>query len=319
VVLDDGDRVNRRPAAGDQGRDQRRLSGRPAEMVSGEVDGVRRPGRVRRRFAQLAAARGVQLGRGMRFVTIEPIKSCLARIPDRDQHWLWCSECQRFFHYDRLVDADTQWPRCPFGDCIGYGWDFHIFFWDQHREPEDPRWPSTTDELRHGMRSPEMDNWYEARRHARIETLAAVFEASPEQAGRGGARFVRAFLKMSGDLCWDLTDREEIAGFSEDAARGILQDLPVWAGTANEDDAEPMLRELQRFFDFAARTGAVLDAAQWRALLDEDGVTDWFVYTMQTDRRLRDQRSGRDAIAEHRGQRTGKRRRKRRRRRRRPR
>lgn len=220
-------------------------------------------------------------------MVIEPIEACIARTPDPDLHWLCCQECERFFHFSRLVDANTNWPLCPFRDCHGYGWDFHIFFWDVFREPEDDRWPDTAAGLRHGMRMPQMDSWYEARRQERIEALVARFEASEEHRGGQPSRYVRPFLKMSGDLCWDLSDPEDCGDFQEDLAIGLLDDLPVWANTAELDEAPRMLAELRMFFAFAERTGAVEQAQEWRRVLGEDALVELFRHTMRHDRRLR--------------------------------
>lgn len=47
-----------------------------------------------------------------------------------------------------------------------------------------------------------------------------------------------------------------------------------------------MAAEVRASFAFAARTGAIEDAAQWSAFLSEIDLADRFAYTMETDRRL---------------------------------
>lgn len=221
----------------------------------------------------------------MKMIVVEPIAPRLARAHDPDEVWLWCSLCERFFQYKHARERDA----CPFADCHGHGIGFEIMWWDDMREPEDPRWPASTDELAFGMASPDMKPFYEARVAARIDAMVSAFAASPELASALGGqtpRYLRPFLKMMSDLYWDLTDEDE-AGFSEFTAQELIGQLPVWSRTADLAEAPIMAAELRAFFAFAARTAAVKDAAAWLALVNELDLDDIFRDTMQTDRRLR--------------------------------
>lgn len=214
---------------------------------------------------------------------IESPRKRLQQLAEPAEAWLWCSECERFMQYGSLSESGG----CPFTGCCGtFGFD--LFFWDDMREPEDPRWPSSPDELEHGMRSPEMESFYAAQLASRIAGCIATFEASPERAVLGDAplRYLEPFLQMMSDLEWDLT-RASDAPFSADLALMLLGDLPVWSRTADEDEAPRMEQELCAFFRFAARTGAVADARSWLDELEADDVVGRFRFSMRNDRRLR--------------------------------
>ena len=179
-----------------------------------------------------------------------------------EQQWLWCAECQRFFHYRQVV-YDRGDVRCPFDDCRGTGFDFDLLFWDCKREPEDARWPSCTTDLHHGLRSPDMSAFYRRRARRRHAELLAAFERSPERArlaAGGGLRFVGPFLAMTHGYAWEVDDDFFHAGLAVE----LLDDLPRWA-----ERSEParMLAELQAFWAFAARTRQLPTAALWVALL----------------------------------------------------
>jgi hypothetical protein len=78
-----------------------------------------------------------------------------------DDCWLWCLHCERFFRAHSLCVGNLgERDACPFADCAGVGLGFVIFIWDDFREPSDPRWPRSTAELEHGMRSPDMGVFY---------------------------------------------------------------------------------------------------------------------------------------------------------------
>lgn len=225
----------------------------------------------------------------MKHIIIEDPRARLSRQANPDDCWLWCDNCQRFFQYRSALPSGV-YPRdaCPFDDCYGVGVGFNLFIWDDMREPEDARWPSSVDQLEHGMRSPEMAPFYEAQLRRRIDALIDAFAGSPELAALGEPEpcYLGAFLKMMSDLCWDLTD-DDGASFDKVLARELVFELPVWSHTADFDEAPRMTAELRAFFAFAERTGAVRDAARWQELLAADDTDDQFRFTMEHDRRLR--------------------------------
>jgi len=134
--------------------------------------------------------------------------------------------------------------------------------WDDLREAKDPRWPSCEDQLEHGMHSPEMAPFYRAQLDARIGQLVEQFTNSAECAAALAGeppRYLRPFLQMMSDLCWNLTEASA-ASFFELTARHIISELPVWSQTSEPSEAEPVTVELRAFFAFAERTGRVQDA-----------------------------------------------------------
>lgn len=226
----------------------------------------------------------------MNMIAIEDTRARLERHPDPDDCWLWCDLCNRFFQY-KSAGPSALYPQdaCPFDDCYGHGVGFHLLLWDDAREPDDPRWPSRTGELSHGMRSPDMEPFYRAQLEARIDALASAFARSPEAGDALGdepPRYIRSFLQLASDLCWDLTDLNE-AGFSGRLARELLADLPVWSQTAQPREATRMTAELRAFFGFAERTNAVADAKHWNRLVCEREIDAVFRHSMRTDWRLR--------------------------------
>jgi hypothetical protein len=236
-----------------------------------------------------SAARRLPYRGGMHENVITPLETRLAEHPDPADHWLWCFLCERFFHLDAARRRPADEPRCPFSDCYGYGYDFYLHFWDSARVPEDPRWPKTAAELHHGMRSPDYESFAQERLEARMASLLTAFGASPECRARLGEppRYVRAFLQMMSDLCCDLTDPAE-SSFSDLSAPELLPDLPVWARTADLEEADRMVVELIALFEFGARTGSISDAHAWHELIaDDTGLPEIFRRTMRTDARLR--------------------------------
>ncbi len=219
----------------------------------------------------------------MRCLTIEPITRRIKASGPDVEHWLWCGSCNRFFPLARLGPGES----CPFDDCSDYGLDLGLFYWDSHREPEDPRWPRSTAELLFGLKSPEMESFYQARLNARIDALEATFCARSE----APPRYLRPFLIMMSDLCWDLTDPdEEEASFNDELTRELINQLPVWSHTADLSQAAVMLDELRRFFAFASETGALpgsAHAANWQRILADDELIELLQNTMRHDRRLR--------------------------------
>ena len=223
----------------------------------------------------------------MKTTVIEDPRARIRRHPNPDECWLLCDECRRFFQYkSALPSGSYPHDACPFPDCHGYGLGYLLFFWDDLREPEDPRWPSSEEELHHGMRAPEMEEFYAAQLHARIARLLDGFASSQERASLAAdPHYLQPFLQMMSDLCCDLTDEAD-ASFDPDSALMLLDQLPVWSQTADLDEAPRMLDELRAFFAYAKRADAIADAAKWLALLDDD-VVEVLRDTMKIDPRLK--------------------------------
>jgi hypothetical protein len=69
------------------------------------------------------------------------------------EQWLWCLHCERFFQAKHLkLDFLGNYGQCPFDDCGAAGLDIDIFAWDECRD--DPEWPTSEEQLSHGMRFP---------------------------------------------------------------------------------------------------------------------------------------------------------------------
>ncbi len=172
---------------------------------------------------------------------------------------------------------------CPFPDCLGVGLGFELFIWDDLREPEDPRWPSSPDQLRHGMRSPEMESFYREQLQARIERTVSAFEASPERvallAGQT-AHHLTGFLKVQANLAWDLTDPDEP---SKEPDPSDIELVPHVARIVDPDEAPKLLAELRAFFAFAQRTQTVQGAGQWRQLLEGDDMEPMLRRAIETE------------------------------------
>lgn len=210
-----------------------------------------------------------------------------------DDCWLLCDECRRFFQYANAKPSPF-YPQdaCPFSDCDGLGIGFRIYLWDDLREPGDARWPSSTTELDHGTRAPEMEPFYEEQFRLRREHILSAFAASAHAARlEGPPRYLDTFFRMMADLCWDLTDTECDLGFGEDLTE-VVYELPVWAQQANPPEAERMHAELRAFFDFAAESDSIVDAPVWAGFWQSrDWHAERFAETMATDNRLSKQRS----------------------------
>ncbi|HUH02065.1 MAG TPA: hypothetical protein VML75_08705 [Kofleriaceae bacterium] len=223
----------------------------------------------------------------MRMIHVETIQECIESRGLHADHWLWCMICTRFFPLRSVSTDRGGTPCCPYADCYGYGFDFHLMYWDTEREPEDPRWPCSTEELEWGMRSPEMESFYRTQLEARIERIVTAFRA----ATGAEARYLPAFFTMMSDLSWDLTDPLDEASFSDESARYLIDQLPVWSRTADLAEAPVMLDELRRFYAFAESTDLVRDTAEWRQFFANDSLVELLEHTMRTDRRLRPRRA----------------------------
>jgi hypothetical protein len=84
---------------------------------------------------------------------LEPLADLLARSENPGEKWLWCIYCERFFQAKHLrVDFLGNRQGCAFCECAGF--ECAIFQWDTFKEDDDPVWPRSVDELRHGLRLP---------------------------------------------------------------------------------------------------------------------------------------------------------------------
>jgi len=215
-------------------------------------------------------------------LVLEPTETRLARCANPADLWLHCDWCNRFFQHKSLAGS-----RCPFDDCSSGDLFCGIYFWDDLREPDDPRWPTDTTALFHGMRAPDMEPFYARKRDDRISAVVRAFAASAHaDALDGGPRFARPFLKMMADLDWDLTAPTD-AGLIPDLALELIDQLPVWSKTSDPAQAPRMLAELRALFGHAAETDALPDADGWLALLaDGPQLLSSFTATMANDPRL---------------------------------
>ena len=223
----------------------------------------------------------------MRIIDCPQTKLKNAESPE--ECWLRCDECSRFFQYKSMTKADRGCDLCPFAGCHGF-LGLHVFFWDDMREEQDPRWPSSTDELHHGLQSPDMEVFYETQLANRIGLMAATFAASPESADfEGPQRYISVFLKLMSDLSWDLTETSEPAGADSvrDHADMFFDQLPVWSQTSDRDEAPRMVTELRSFFRFAHRTQCINTSDQWLKAALKSDLEELMLYTMQTDPRLK--------------------------------
>jgi hypothetical protein len=207
--------------------------------------------------------------------------------------WLWCILCERFFLLSSARAAGGgNLDCCPFSDCTGHGLDFELYPWDTARVPEDSRWPASDAELYHGMRAPDYASFARAQFDKRLAPILRDFEASPEYCAEfeRPPRYTEAFLSMmAGVYHFDLTDPDDELHYS-DIADELICDLPVYAHTADEDEAPRMLAELRALFAFGARQGCLGGAREYAALLQDDRFVEHFKHVMRTDQRLRDLR-----------------------------
>lgn len=81
----------------------------------------------------------------------DPLHRILEKSASPDEEWLWCIFCERFFQAKHLrIDYQGNRQGCAFCACAGF--DCAIFQWDTFREEDDPTWPCSVSELRHGLR-----------------------------------------------------------------------------------------------------------------------------------------------------------------------
>lgn len=220
--------------------------------------------------------------------SIECVVTRLERLPNPDECWLHCDYCARFFQYKDALPGMSPRDRCPFPDCSGDGLGFGLFMWDDMREAKDPRWPASTNELRHGMRSPEMEPFYADQLQMRTTRLLSAFSQSAERLTlEQPPMYLPAFLKLASDLCWDLTEEEPECGFaSAELALSIIDQLPVWSNTKALEQAPRMTAELKALFSFAKRTETIEDAGDWLHVLETEDIDALLRCTMLEDPRL---------------------------------
>lgn len=219
----------------------------------------------------------------MEMIVLENPKTFLATLDEPGEYWLCCQSCDRFFQMKSAQRGDDV--ACPFDDCHDYGLGLGIYLWDAWRDAEDPRWPTSVDELSHGQRAPDPEDRFQERFANRVDKLLAGFEQSPEkQVLSAPLQFLRPFFKMMADCDWDVTASSE-CGFSADLA--FVEELPVWSKTNSPPLAGRMAKELLAFFRFAARTEAVQDAEAWLAYLQSFDLAESFRYTMKHDKRCK--------------------------------
>lgn len=85
-------------------------------------------------------------------VELRDLEKLIERAEQPDEVWLWCLHCDRFFQVKHLmVDFLGNRQGCPFCGAAGLSVDIH--HWDSFGR-DNPRWPSSIDELRYGMQAP---------------------------------------------------------------------------------------------------------------------------------------------------------------------
>lgn len=114
-------------------------------------------------------------------MTRQNMRAALDAAANPDTLWLCCGECRRFFQWSDVRDRGAGVHcRCPLPDCDGRDLDYDLLTWDAERHPDDPRWPGH-DELRLGMRAPNMVSFHQARESRRRATIVARFARAMER------------------------------------------------------------------------------------------------------------------------------------------
>lgn len=81
---------------------------------------------------------------------VDSLHLVLQRSSAPEEEWLWCIFCERFFQAKHLrIDYLGNRQGCTFCECAGF--DCAIFKWDTFRESENPAWPASAADLKHGM------------------------------------------------------------------------------------------------------------------------------------------------------------------------
>jgi hypothetical protein len=117
------------------------------------------------------------------------------------------------------------------------------------REEEDPRWPTSIAELSHGMKSPPMDEFYEAQSVQRRASAVARFTASPELAALGVTepRWIAQFLDAADCLS---IDPDQIPVDIVDTWLSEMLANPIRCKPAELPD---LIAEMVAYFRFSAR------------------------------------------------------------------
>lgn len=85
-------------------------------------------------------------------VVLRNLGDVIAEAEEPDDVWLWCLHCYRFFQVKHLViDHVGNRQGCPL--CGAAGLSIDIYLWNTEAI-NNPRWPTSIDELHYGMRSP---------------------------------------------------------------------------------------------------------------------------------------------------------------------
>jgi len=151
---------NRRNKQSKQSKQSKRSRRGRSCKASGASAGAQldqRAGMINRWATYEDPPRGTSLrfdGDGKLIETCDSIETRLALAGDQaGEQWLWCLHCERFFQAKHLkLDFLGNYGQCPFDDCDAAGLDIDIFAWDECRD--DPEWPTSEEELSHGMRFP---------------------------------------------------------------------------------------------------------------------------------------------------------------------
>jgi len=75
----------------------------------------------------------------------------------RNDDWMWCLRCERFFQFKDLKRTLDEIITCPFDDCNSAGVGIDIFRWDDwyKQNPEELKhWPKSVNELYKGLFCP---------------------------------------------------------------------------------------------------------------------------------------------------------------------
>ena len=72
----------------------------------------------------------------------------------KNDDWLWCLHCERFFQRKDLKPYNGGKQGCAFENCNGAGFNIDIFSWDAwptHDPHLKKHWPKSVKELKKGM------------------------------------------------------------------------------------------------------------------------------------------------------------------------
>jgi hypothetical protein len=186
----------------------------------------------------------------MQMIICESLYKLIEQAPHPEELWLWCSQCERFFQFRSLRrDFLGNQQGCAFADCDGAGFDVNIQPWDSLREEDDPRWPTSTAQLHHGLRSPSMEEFYEQVDRRRLASVLTRFAASPELAALGlsAPRWTPQFLEQMDNVSLDPDDIP--VDFLDQCFSEVFGQNVV----CKVDDVPSIVAELAAYFRFSAR------------------------------------------------------------------